>query len=254
MKVFWLLVAFLVSWITTLKAVEAEQSAGLATSQMVDDQEVSDGDVLCYTGEKIVRCSQEYQVDIYGVFSENPALALEEREAGGKGLMLGSGKTAVKVSAENGEIKKGDFITSSKRAGVAVKATRSGNVLGVALEDYSSEDKSSIGKIKTQIDIRLAVVVASARTNVLENLKQSLLAPSLSSFASLRYVLAIIVVIITFVLGFVYFGKVARSGVEAMGRNPLASRMVAVGVVLNLGLTVAIMGGGLLTAYAILVI
>lgn len=251
MKFFWLLFIVTMTWTLNLSEARAELSAGLATTQAVDDAEAVDGDVLCYSGEKIVRCTQEYQVDMYGVYTSDSALALEE---GGGKLMMDAGKAAVKVSAENGAIKKGDFLTSSKRAGIAVKATKSGNILGVALEDYSSEDKSAIGKIMAQIDIRPAIVATSARTNVLETLKQGFLAPSLSPLASLRYVLAILVVIITFVLGFIYFGKVARSGVEAMGRNPLASRMIAMGVAFNLALTVAIMGGGLLIAYVILII
>lgn len=231
--------------------VKAELSAGLATTQSIDDPSISDGDVLCFSEGKIVKCSQEYQVDMYGVFSEAPAMALDDRDLERGKLMLDSGRVAVKVSAESGGIKKGDFVTSSTKAGVAKKATKSGNILGVALEDYTSND---VGKIAVQVDIRPAIVATSARTNILETLKLGLLAPTLTPLASLRYLLAILVVIITFVLGFIYFGKVARTGVEAMGRNPLASRMIALGVVFNLALTVAIMGGGLLIAYVILII
>jgi len=251
MKFFWFIIAIWISWTIGYNASRAEMSAGMATTQSIDDSSVSDGDVLCFSDGKIVKCSQEYQVDLYGVFSDSPALALDDSGLERGKLMLDSGRVAVKVSTENGEVKKGDFVTSSKRAGIAEKATKSGNVLGVALEDYTGSD---VGKIAVQVDIRPAIVATSARSNILETLKLGLLAPTLSPLASLRYLLAILVVIITFVLGFIYFGKVARTGVEAMGRNPLASRIIAVGVAFNLALTLAIMGGGLLIAYVILII
>jgi hypothetical protein len=72
--------------------------------------------------------------------------------------------------------------------------------------------------------------------------------------ASLRYLLAIIVAVMAFGLGFVYFGRVAKGGVEALGRNPLAGRAIQLSVLMNLILTVAIMVGGLVLAYIILII
>lgn len=254
MKFFWLLLVVLLSWTLGLGVAKAELPAGLATTQFVDDQEVTEGDVLCYSGEKIVRCTEEYQVDMYGVYSNMPAVALSDLGMTGGKFMQDSGKAEVRITAEAGAVKKGDFVTSSKRAGIVQKATKSGNILGVALESYNPNNVAEIGKILIQINVRPAIIATSARGSVLEVLKQGLLAPTLTPLASLRYILAILVVIITFVLGFIYFGKVARTGVEAMGRNPLASKMIAMGVVFNLTLTVAIMGGGLLIAYVILII
>ena len=251
MKFFWFVCTLLVVWTIGYRISKAETSAGLATTQSIDDESISDGDVLCFSVGKIGKCSQEYQVDMYGVFSEDPAMTLEDNGLERGKSMMDSGRAAVKVSTGNGEIKKGDFVTSSKTPGVAQKASKSGNVLGVSLEDYNGSDTR---KIAVQVDIRQAIVSTSSRDNLIESLKMGLLAPSLTPLASLRYLLAILVVIITFVLGFVYFGRVARSGVEAMGRNPLASIMIAIGVVFNLALTVAIMGGGLLIAYVILII
>lgn len=251
MKFIWFVSILLVVLTIGYSVAKAQTAAGLATTQSVDDDSVSDGDVLCFSGGKIGKCSQEYQVDMYGVFSEDPAMALDDDGLERGKSMLDSGRVAVKVSTGNGEIKKGDFVTSSKTAGVAQRASKSGNVLGVALEDYNV---SEVGKIAVQVDIRQAIVSTSSRDNLIESLKMGLLAPSLTPLASLRYLLAILVVIITFILGFVYFGRVAKSGVEAMGRNPLASRMIAMGVVFNLALTVAIMGGGLLIAYVILIV
>ncbi len=50
-----------------------------------------------------------------------------------------SGLARVRVSALNGAIKRGDYLTSSELRGVAVKANRTGMMLGRALEDYDGE-------------------------------------------------------------------------------------------------------------------
>ena len=48
------------------------------------------------------------------------------------------GVLEVKYNYENGSISKGDLVTSSSQAGVAMKATQSGIILGVALESTNS--------------------------------------------------------------------------------------------------------------------
>lgn len=55
-------------------------------------------------------------------------------------LIQTDGVALVKYNLENGPIKKGDFVTSSSSQGVAMKATSSGMVLGVALEDGNKKD------------------------------------------------------------------------------------------------------------------
>ena len=47
-----------------------------------------------------------------------------------------SGRVPVMVNAENGPIKQGDYITASATPGYGMKATKSGRVIGVALEDW----------------------------------------------------------------------------------------------------------------------
>jgi hypothetical protein len=54
------------------------------------------------------------------------------------------GRVPVKVTTENGEIKVGDFVTTSGQFnGYGMKATRSGHVLGIALEDFKPSSVSS---------------------------------------------------------------------------------------------------------------
>lgn len=45
----------------------------------------------------------------------------------------------VKFSSKNGEVRKGDYVTSSDVPGTAMKATQSGMIIGVALEESSNK-------------------------------------------------------------------------------------------------------------------
>src|SRR4030067_923966 len=88
-----------------------------------------------------------------------------------------------------------------------------------------------------------AIVATTARGNLIETLRQGLLAPTLAPLASLRYLLAILVAMTSFILGFVYFGRVAKGGGEAIGRDQFARRGISIGVDLYLVLTFLIIAG-----------
>jgi hypothetical protein len=64
-------------------------------------------------------------------------------------LLQNDGIAQVRYNSENGVIKKGDFVTSSTTKGVAMKATSSGMVLGVAMED--ADQKEGLLKIRILI-------------------------------------------------------------------------------------------------------
>lgn len=245
-----------ICWCVTFPATSKAQfgGAGLAVTSEFAPGEVIEGDVMCSGSEGTKRCGFDYDVTMMGVYIEKPGVVLENKKSDTTKPVVPLGNAFVRVSTINGPIKKGDFVTSSTKSGIAQRATKSGNVLGVAMEDFTTADANEIGKIMVSIHIRPAIVATSARGNLVETLKQGLLAPTLTPLASLRYVLAILIAGAAFILGFVYFGKVAKGGIEAIGRNPLAGRLIQMNVILNLALTVLIMGGGLVLAYVILII
>ena len=218
-------------------------------SQYQIEGQVQDGDIICQANGAYKACDQEYDQAIYGVYIENPPLLLENTAVEGQAVMTG-GMVTVRVNTDNGAVKKGDFITSSKTAGVGQKATVSGYVLGIAMGDLESGE----GKVPMSIGARVALITNTTRGNLFQTIKDALLSPTLTPLASLRYVLAAIIASAAFVLGFWYFGRVAKTGVEAVGRNPLAGRLIQLSVVLNLLLTALIMGSGLVIAYLILVL
>lgn len=216
--------------------------------------DIQDGQLICTNESGYKLCEGDYSVSMFGVYTSQPAVVLENKTLADGKAVISSGRAYVLVTNAAGPIRKGDFITSSQLPGIGQLATKSGNVLGVALEEFTNSEPNSTARILVSIGIRPAIVATSARDNLFESFKQALLAPTLTPLASLRYLFAIIVTFISFSLGFVYFGKVARSGVEALGRNPLAGKMIQFSVAINLLLTAIIMAGGLLIAYLILIL
>jgi len=68
---------------------------------------------------------------------------------------------------------------------------------------------------------------------------------------AIRYILAILVVVLCMVFGFLLFGRIALRGLEALGRNPLARSSILTGILINSSLTIAVIFGGLFLAYII---
>ena len=229
-------------------------SSGIAVSVPVNDNNAVDGKIVSATsaGYKLSRI--EMDPTIYGVITTNPAVAFDTEGTQGYKYVMSQGKALVYVSSKNGNIKKNDLITSSTIAGVGEKATTNGFVLGTALEDYSSNNPKQIGKILVSINIHYNGAFVDTKSNLLQNLKTAGTATFLTPLASLRYLLAGVISIIAFALGFIYFGRVASKGVEALGRNPLARRMIQVSVVINVLLAGFIVLVGLAIAYLILIL
>lgn len=231
----------------------ADISTGVALPVEINEKSVKDGDIITVTSKGYKLSSYAYDPSVYGVVTVNPAIYLKNT-TGKNTPVISFGKALVRVSTINGAIRKNDLITSSSIPGVGEKADVNGFVLGIALENYSGSNKNAIGKIMVSIDPHYNATFIGVRTNLIENIKVVAGAPLLSPLTTLRYLLAAFITIVSFVLGFVYFGRIARTGVEALGRNPLAAKMIQLGIVLNVVLTAGIILVGVGIAYLILIL
>jgi hypothetical protein len=217
------------------------------------DEKTELGEVICIDRTGYRKCSSAYDSAMYGIITTNPAAVIGTH--GDNEVTIASrGKAKVKVTAANGPIKVGDLITSSTIAGTAQLAKRNGYVLGTSLEDFSPSDSNQTGLVTVSLALNSVASFSDAKNNLLETIKQALSAPTLTPLASLRYMMAFAITVISFTLGFVYFGRVTKTGVEAIGRNPLASRIITAAMGVHIVLTIAIVGGGLLLSYLILVL
>lgn len=230
------------------------KSVGTAVSITIIDKNIKDGNIIVSTAKGYGMSDMAYDSNLYGVYTESPSIFLQNTADTQTKPVTTSGKAYVLVSTINGNIKKHDFITTSTILGVGQKVGRNGMVLGTALEDYSSSDTKKIGKILVAISPHFTASFADNKTNVLEVLRNASDPTTLTQATSLRYVLAAALALMSFGIGFAYFGRVTSQGVEALGRNPLASRMIQLNLVLNLVLMIVIIIVGLGLGYMILIL
>lgn len=230
----------------------AYATTNVSISVPIEDPNVAPGHIISvYDGKYILSFSSE-EPGMFGVVTDDPIVSLTDTSIQNSQYVTPSGEAIVKVSAINGDIKEGDFITASKIPGVGQKATRSGQVLGVALESYAPEDKNSIGEIVVFINITSAFVGERLDQDLIGLLKSGFQVPFVTPLTSMRYILAAIIALISFFIGFSSFGRISINGIEALGRNPLASRLIKSAIFLNFIFTLGIMAVGLVIAYLIL--
>lgn len=228
-------------------------SFGIANPTSIKDKVVRDGDIISASEGGYTLTKSSYDPRLYGVVTINPAVAFNTNQTGTRYPVVSSGNTFVNLSTINGRVKKGDPITSSPIPGVGMKATESGYILGYALQDFSSDDPREIKRVQVQVDTQFFAPLSSGpRSKLLDVFRLSAIATYEKPLTVLRYVVAAIVVLLSFVLGFLAFGRVASVGVEALGRNPLAAKMIQLGIVLNVFITIMIIGSGLVIGYFIL--
>jgi len=230
------------------------KSVGTAISIPIVDKNVKDGNIIASLPKGYGLTATAYDSNMYGVYTESPAIFLQNTDDPQAKPVTTSGKVYVLVSSINGNIKKNDFITTSTILGVGQKANRNGMILGTALQDYSSSNQKAIGKILVAVNPHFNAAFVEDKTNILEVLRNASDPSTLTQLTSLRYVLAVGIVLISFVIGFIYFGRVTSKGVEALGRNPLASRTIQLNLILNLILMVVIIAVGLGIGYMILIL
>lgn len=235
-------------------------SYGTATTIPIEasDIEVEAGHIISFKNGKYTLTSKALDAFMFGVVVDAPALAIEDvdlSEDPHARLVMSAGEATVKVKSTEG-IKEGDFITSSETPGVGQRAETNGVVLGIALEDLSVEEGGEEGVVDllVALDIKPSIVSSDVRVNLVEMLRGGLSAPFLTPITSLRYILAVLIVCVSFLLGFSSFSKSSSGSIEALGRNPLASKEIKIAVVFNFILTFGIMLIGLGLAYLVLIL
>jgi hypothetical protein len=114
--------------------------------------ELGDVMIISSKGYSVEITNNKYSDVILGVYSSNPAVignSSAEKDPENSVLVGLLGVIPTKVCTENGEIKVGDFLTTSSTSGVAMKATKPGMIIGKALENYT---ENSVGKIKVMVN------------------------------------------------------------------------------------------------------
>lgn len=213
-------------------------SSNISIIARIENDDVTGGDIISLVDGKYQLSQKKHDENLFGVVSAKPAVTIGDPNLEKGFSVLSQGISLVRVSTVNGEILKGDSVTSSLIPGIAAKAEGYGPILGVALEEYKNLDSEKVGAIPVSVRIHEITPLTYFTT---------------SPTKTLRYLLAFVIATSSVVVGLVYFGKVARTGVEALGRNPLAARFIQLGVFLNLLLTLGIIALGTIIAYIIII-
>lgn len=229
----------------------SQTSFGIANYYTISDKNAKDGEIVSFSPKGYFLSKTPYDPQMIGIITDHPAVSFEIANNAQKTPVLSTGTASILVSTINGNIKKNDPITSSPIPGIGMKATQTGYMLGSAMEDYSSKNKNAYKKITISLNIQLHSL---AQNNSVSGKFGDVF--SLSAIAStedpvmvFRLVMAAIIIITSFVFSFFSFGRIATNGIEALGRNPLAARMIHLGIILNVVINVGIIIAGVFMAY-----
>jgi len=234
-------------------SVEGAATLGLATLYPTNVKNMKDGSVVSNSEQGAILSIVPYDSQVLGVVSRDAAIQISTNDSPNTVPVMSNGSMYVLVSTQQGNIQKGDYLTTSTIPGVAVKATKSGYVLGTALEDYSSNNPAQSGLIAIDLNLHYFNTKPTLAGSLTDILKLALLPASGNSPSPIfKYIVAALVVLASLVLAFLTFGRTAAKGVEALGRNPAASTIIHIGIIFNVGIVVVIVLAGLAVAFMIL--
>ncbi len=123
--------------------------ADLAEIYGTRDQSVEAGDVVCLDPDMVAgvkKSNRPYQNTAFGIISTMPSMVMGDlSDADAKPVPVAlSGRVPVKVNLENGPINAGDYLTPSSTPGVAMKATKSGQIIGQAMLSFSGQTAEGV--------------------------------------------------------------------------------------------------------------
>ncbi len=244
------LISLIFFWLfISIEIVLAQGLPSMARNLEIDDPEAKTGDIISRTKDGLFRSNIPYDQNIIGVIGETPILVFGKPTTTTLPIVF-SGETLAKASNINGEIKRGDFITSSDKSGVGQKATQSGFVIGKTLEDFNQEE----GLITLVVNIQYVNIPEGKFTfgGVVQEIISGLKMPE-NIPEVLRYFFAILLGGGSFFIGFFSFAKSLRDGVTGISRNPLAKKSIQSAMILNLiGILILTMAGLALALFVIL--
>ena len=228
-------------------------SNGTAIGLPIKDK-VQDGDIISSTTQGYKLTASPYDSQIFGVVSLKPAVYFKDATAKNDTPVISSGEVMVRVSSRNGNIQAGDFITSSTAPGIGEKATDNGYVLGRAVQSYTSSNPQATGLILVTMQPHFAQITNNITHNIFTSFTFGLNEAVNSPLGAIRYFVAGVITLLSFYLGFRFFGRASNRGVEAIGRNPLAKQAILLSVFVNTIITIVIMFFGVAISYLILVL
>lgn len=197
--------------------------------------EVLDGYIVVQDEAGYAVSSKAYQDGLVGVVVENPAIELSADEDDTYPIVR-TGDVYMWVSLANGDIKTGDRITSSPWAGIGMRADHAVATIGIAREDATVSPGETRESLVMKIKVSISPQSHSGTDGPMQGVSSSLLTKTRLPFdrdALIRFGAGVLIIILTIFLSLWFFGGLARSGVDALGRNPKAAKKIQFGITIN---------------------
>lgn len=251
---------------TLVVAAQIPGGLGVAHPYTISGENVRNGMVISHRNNQYILSDEPYDKNLFGVVAIEAALEFVSENESVEPLppntypVISSGVTKVLVSAKNGRISRGDAITTSDIPGVAMKADKSGFVLGIAQAGYRPESLEETELVLVALDPKFSFADADTPESeqISDRLKDIV---NISAIAALqepdrvfRYVIAAIIMLGSFAISFLTFVKTAQKGIDALGRNPLARGSISVSIFINVLISFAIILSGVAGAYFITIL
>ena len=219
----------------------------------VKDAKVPSGSLVSQNPDGSYSLSRKaYDPQTKGVIVADPSIYVKSDNPNKKYALTSSAEARVLANTSNGPIKRGDLLRTSTTAGVAVRADKSGYVVGTSLQDYTNTNRTQNVLLSVELNIHYAPSPSTLGSSLTDIFSLSALASYEQPLIVFKYVIAAIITLLSFIFGFFYFGRIASKGVEALGRNPLASRAIQFGIIMNVLITCVIIGVGILVSLFII--
>lgn len=238
-------IAALLLFLFTTPALVFGQTFDIANTYEIQDGASSPGDIIIASPNNgLTRTDVSYDNRILGVLQNTPVIVYRNAEAS-ESAIVRTGDTVVNITDYNGNIQKGDYITSSPILGKGMKATKSGYVLGIATSNAESLEESVTfqGKTVNLSTVNVALKIEYAEISTARSVFRLLEYFNAAFFRNvqdpekfvvvLRYLIAGLLTLIGATFAFFTISKTLTKGVESIGRNPLAKASIQFSMATN---------------------
>lgn len=232
--------------------------AAIADYVIIEETEVKAGMLVSFKNSKY-QITATYQDDkAVGVIVDNPEVALNLVGHVNSYPIVSAGETSVLVSATEGAIGIGDYLSSSDKRGTAVRAKTPGFMVGQALEEFGLSEENDTGLIRVRllmqganIDGSKAPILPSTKRNAAYEWLRS--APGAWGMnRSLLMLFSSTIMLLFFLICFFVFGQRSINYVTILGHDPLLDKSSAISIAVSSLILAGMTLSGVMVVAAIL--
>ncbi len=211
-----------IAFVSTPVYAQSNGTLPIATTVSLLEPTIHTGEVITYdqTINTYALSKIADEAEVFGVSAYNPALVFET--ASGTIPVVTQGVVHLRVSQEQGPILRGDFLVTSSRTGIAMKALNTDNhVFAIALETFE-DAANDIGVVLVDVDKERASSLRAASVAARTAQKDADAQTKGLDISMLRIAIATTITIGSLFFILYSFRSTIAKGIVSIGRNPRA--------------------------------